>query len=745
MGKRKAPAAPARRKPPRIGARGGADIRFQRLIGLSRGFYWESDSAHRFTLHVHGPMYVSTQAPDSNIGKTRWEIPSTEPDAAGWQAHKATLDAHLAFRDFEFARVGPDGAERQFVVSGEPVFDAKGRFTGYCGIGEDVTERKQAEESLRRFRAAIDASADLVLLVDPVRLRYIDVNDAACRALGYSREELLAMGPHDIFSISREDLASLYSRVIAGDLREADVEGWYRRKDGSRLVVESFRRAVPSDRGYVIVAVARDIGERKRTERLLLLEHTVARGLADADNPADALKAVIRAVCETENWEFGRYFRVDEKAGVLRFGESWCVPGEADFLEKSREIAYGPGVGLTGKAWQSGQALWVADIHQDTRATQAVFTLDSGIHGAFVVPVKSEGKTIGVLAFNSRQIREPDERLLQAVGVIGNQIGQFLQRKQAQEALRESEEQFRNLTQLSSDFFWETDSEHRFTKLVYGRVYPSTPPRITQLGKTRWEIPSTRPDAAGWAAHKATLDAHLPFYQFEFSRARPDGSEGHLSISGEPRFGPDGEFLGYRGVGRNVTDLVRARERISQLAYTDPLTGLANRTSLAPALDHAVNRAHRYGRRLAIAFIDLDGFKAVNDAHGHEVGDRLLNEVAGRFRACLRSSDLVARLGGDEFVVVLEDMHDAAQVEAVAGKLVAEIARPYSLVAGEASRVSASIGISLLPDDAGDARTLMKHADTAMYCAKQSGKNGYRFFAGASTDSTTPGPERAGR
>jgi diguanylate cyclase (GGDEF)-like protein/PAS domain S-box-containing protein len=743
MGKRKMLAAPARRKPPRIRTRSGADTRFQRLIGLSSGFYWESDAVHRYTLVVHGPMYVSTQAPDSRIGKTRWEIPSTRPDAAGWEAHKATLDAHLAFRDFECARVGPDGAERQFAISGEPVFDAKGHFTGYCGIGDDVTERKQAQESLRRFRAAIDVSADLVLLVDPVNMRYVDVNDEACRALGYSREELLAMGPHDVFSISREDLASLYGRLIAGDLREAGAEGWYRRKDGSRLVVESFRRAVPSDRGHVIVAVARDIGERKRAERLLLLEHTVARCLADADNASEALKAVIRAVCETENWAFGRYFRVDEKAGVTRFAESWCVPGEANqiFIEKSRGMAYGPGVGLAGKVWQSGQALWASDIHQDTRATPAVFTLDSGIHGAFVFPVKSEGKTIGVLAFNSREIREPDERLLLAVGVIGNQIGQFLQRKQAEEALRESEERFRSLTQMSSDFFWETDAEHRFTKLVYGQIYTSTQPRNSQLGKTRWEIPSTRPDAAGWAAHKATLDAHVPFHDFEFSRTRPDGTEGHFLTSGEPRFGADGAFLGFRGVGRNVTDLVQARERIAQLAYADPLTGLANRTSLGPALERAVNRAHRYSRRLAIMFIDLDGFKQINDAHGHEAGDRLLNEVAGRLRACLRSSDLVARLGGDEFVVVLEDVQEVAQVEAVASKLVAEIALPYSLVAGEESHITASLGISMLPDDAGDPRTLMKHADTAMYCAKQSGKNGYRFFAGESANTT---PQDAG-
>ncbi|MDO8597622.1 MAG: GGDEF domain-containing protein, partial [Sulfuricaulis sp.] len=236
------------------------------------------------------------------------------------------------------------------------------------------------------------------------------------------------------------------------------------------------------------------------------------------------------------------------------------------------------------------------------------------------------------------------------------------------------------------------------------------------------------------------------FHDFEFSRARPDATEGHFLTSGEPRFGPDGAFLGYRGVGRNVTDLVQARERIAQLAYTDLLTGLANRTSLGPALEHAVQLARRHEKKLAIMFLDLDGFKQINDQHGHDAGDRLLTEVADRLRVCLRTSDLVARLGGDEFIVLLEQVQDTNYVQGVARRLLAEIARPYSLVAGEESRVSASIGISMLPDDAGDPRTLMKHADTAMYCAKQSGKNGYRFFAGESGDSTTqtPGPDHRG-
>ena len=141
-----------------------------------------------------------------------------------------------------------------------------------------------------------------------------------------------------------------------------------------------------------------------------------------------------------------------------------------------------------------------------------------------------------------------------------------------------------------------------------------------------------------------------------------------------------------------------------------------------------MQRSRRRNSKLAVVFLDLDGFKEVNDRHGHDAGDALLAEAAARLRKHLRASDLIARLGGDEFLVVLEDLQDLAPVETVSRKLLAEMDRPFVLAAGEV-RVSASIGISVLPDDAVDASALMKHADTAMYTAKQAGKNTLRFYS----------------
>ena len=302
-------------------------------------------------------------------------------------------------------------------------------------------------------------------------------------------------------------------------------------------------------------------------------------------------------------------------------------------------------------------------------------------------------------------------------------------RLETENALRESEERFRSLTQLSSDFFWETDAQHRLLHVQGTGAEGASRPGMG-AGNAPWEVPSVKPDAVGWAAHRARFEARKPFRNFEYALLGTDGRPRYYSVSGEPRTDAEGRFAGFRGVGHEITEIVEARERIAALAYSDALTGLANRSGFAPALEHAVRRARRAGQCVAALYLDLDGFKLVNDTHGHETGDRLLVEVANRLRGALRESDQVARLGGDEFVVVLEDVPGMAQVELVANKLIAEIARPYPILpAGGTCRVTTSIGASLFPADADSPRELLQHADAAMYRAKQESKNDLRFYA----------------
>jgi diguanylate cyclase (GGDEF)-like protein len=145
-------------------------------------------------------------------------------------------------------------------------------------------------------------------------------------------------------------------------------------------------------------------------------------------------------------------------------------------------------------------------------------------------------------------------------------------------------------------------------------------------------------------------------------------------------------------------------------------------------LGHSISEAHRYERRLAVAFLDLDRFKQINDTLGHEAGDQLLKEVATRLTGCVRDSDTVARLGGDEFVVLLPTLADERYAAIVAQKILAEAAKPFSLM-GQEFRVTASIGISTYPQDGLDEQTLTKNADIAMYQAKAEGKNNFQFYS----------------
>jgi diguanylate cyclase (GGDEF)-like protein len=168
--------------------------------------------------------------------------------------------------------------------------------------------------------------------------------------------------------------------------------------------------------------------------------------------------------------------------------------------------------------------------------------------------------------------------------------------------------------------------------------------------------------------------------------------------------------------------------RIEYLAYHDGLTALPNRSLFNRLLGQAVSQAQRSNKQLAVAFIDLDRFKQINDTLGHEAGDELLKEVAVRLKTCLRDSDIVARLGGDEFVVLLTEMTAEHYAATVAKKIIGTIAKPFILL-GQEFRVTASIGISVYPLDGDDEQTLTKNADIAMYQAKEDGKNNFQFYS----------------
>jgi len=476
--------------------------------------------------------------------------------------------------------------------------------------------------------------------------------------------------------------------------------------------------------------VAKEVTRRVLDDQMLRLEHAVTRRLAAADSLYTGIPAVIQTICESEGWECGDYWEIDEAAGVRRIRHSWGIAESPiqRFMEASRDMTVSIDNGQVGKALASGRPNWVADMTAIRRSTRAKFAADAGMRALFVLPIKAGGRALGALGFNSRRIREPDERFLQAVIAIGDQIGQFLQRKRAEEIVRESEERFRSLTQLSSDTYWEQDEEYRFTAIQGVASAGLEARRDLLLGKRRWEQNYINIGSAQWAEHIATLDARKPFRDLELCRINHTGEKTWTSTAGEPVFDRSGRFKGYRGIGKDITARKAAEERIQYLAHHDALTALPNRTMFGELLHTTLALAQRHHRKFAVMFIDLDRFKIINDTLGHEAGDELLTEASHRLRQAVRESDIVARLGGDEFVILLQEIDGIAQVEMVAQRVLSSVTKPL-MIADQECRVTASIGISVYPEGGQSEQELMKNADIAMYHAKESGKNNYQFYS----------------
>ncbi len=189
----------------------------------------------------------------------------------------------------------------------------------------------------------------------------------------------------------------------------------------------------------------------------------------------------------------------------------------------------------------------------------------------------------------------------------------------------------------------------------------------------------------------------------------------------------DGQVMNYVALLTDITLMKAHEQRLEHIAHYDALTGLPNRVLLADRLRQAMAQSQRRDRALAVAYLDLDGFKPVNDSHGHNIGDKLLITVAERMKEALRSGDTLARIGGDEFVAVLVDLERQRDCELVLERLLAAAANPAH-IDGLALQVSVSIGVTLYPQDGADADMLLRHADQAMYSAKQAGKNRYQLF-----------------
>jgi diguanylate cyclase (GGDEF)-like protein/PAS domain S-box-containing protein len=331
-------------------------------------------------------------------------------------------------------------------------------------------------------------------------------------------------------------------------------------------------------------------------------------------------------------------------------------------------------------------------------------------------------------------VREHAHQVCDALGQVlyyEGTVQDITQEYRSQLALQASESRFRAMTELSSDWYWELDAQFRFTRLDVGYRSLSVGIGRRVLGKTRQELPYIELSASQWASYQTLLSTHQVFHDFELPVRDPQGGLNWQSISGEPMFLASGALAGFRGVGRDITARKQSEELIRQMAFQDALTGLANRRLFMDRLQRALDGMARSTQCVILMYLDIDKFKLINDSLGHSVGDKLLQQVAQRVKACVRGIDTVARLGGDEFTVLLEDAGSDKALATdhaivVAEKILQALQVPFNLgsdVALSYGQGSASLGVVVLNQPTSDAEECLRRADAAMYRAKANGRN----------------------
>ena len=299
--------------------------------------------------------------------------------------------------------------------------------------------------------------------------------------------------------------------------------------------------------------------------------------------------------------------------------------------------------------------------------------------------------------------------------------------RRLEEELRESEARFRMVIQHSGAVIAAVDLKGKFILV--------NPAMVEMLGYSEEELlrmdfqQVSHPDDIAEEIEKVVrlLKGEIEGYRQEKRYIHKDGRILWAMFTATLVRDRQGKPHYFIGQAQDITDRVRAVETIRQMAYHDPLTGLPNRKLLADRMQMAQARAKRHGHLDAVAYLDLDGFKEVNDVHGHDIGDLLLREAAGRIPGVLRQGDTMARVGGDEFVLVLPEIKDKSDVTAIAGKVMNCLRRPF-LIGTHEIIITTSLGITFYPDDGEEQEILLRNADDAMYQAKQAGKNTFRYY-----------------
>jgi len=546
-------------------------------------------------------------------------------------------------------------------------------------------------ESEIKYRSVLDNIEEGYYEVD-LAGNFTFFNDSLCRIWEYPKKELMGLNYRQyVDEESADKFFQSFNQVFKTGKPVREFYWQITRRDGATKHLEASVSLRRDSRGAPtgFHGIMRDVTERKQMEETL--RHNQEK---------------YRAMIETIQ---DGYFEVDLTGAFTFVNDVICR-----HMRYSREEL----LGLGNRQFQ--------DRVNARKAYEAfVNVYNTGI------PVKAFEMEV-IRKDGTKQISEVSISLIrdsrgQPVGFRGISRD-ICDRKEMEESLRQSEERYRSIIEQMEDGYFELDLAGNFTFVNDAECRNLGYSRRELIGMNRRQYTDEKNAGALFALFNEVYKTGIPVKSYDLELVRKDGKKAFHAISASLIKGADGKPVGFRGIARDVSERKSQEEQIKYLATHDGLTELPNRLMFNQLLSHAVQGAKRYRKQFAVMFIDLDGFKVVNDTLGHDAGDRLLREIAVRFKHTLRAVDVAARLGGDEFVVMMEDIAAPEQAAVLAQRILEATGKPFGLASGEC-RVTASIGICVYPENGDDEQTLMKNADAAMYRAKEEGKNNFQFYS----------------
>jgi diguanylate cyclase (GGDEF)-like protein/PAS domain S-box-containing protein len=627
------------------------------------------------------------------VGKTDEELFGA-PLADEFRSHD-----HAALREDgpriyeEWVTYADDGHRELLETIKTPMRDREGQLIGVLGIARDITKRAWSEQAQReseeKLRTLIDAMPDSVQFKD-TEGRWLAFNRVAQRAFGLESVECHGRSDAELAALAQPMYTEALLQCRATDElvwqagSTSRVEEAIRQPDGGMLYFDVIKVPLQDAEGgrKGMVIIGRDMTERRRAEM----------ALEDNLHFAEQLIEVIPSPVFYKD-HAGRYLG--------------CNGAYERFLGKRREDIVGRTVHDIAPAALADRYLAADKALFEQPGTQVY---EAAVRAA-------DGSERDVM-FHKATFTRADGRIGGLVGVILD----LTERKKTEDNLRLAASVFAN----SLEGIMITDAEARILDVNEGFTRITGYERAEVLGRNPRLLSAGREDAAFYADMWRTL-GERGSWRGEIWNRRKSGEVYPQLLSVAEVRDDAGAVHRYVGVFSDISRLKEHEAELDRIAHFDPLTGVPNRRLLADRMNQDIFRARRTGRPMAFAYLDLDSFKPINDRLGHDAGDQLLVAVARVLQNVLRAGDTVARLGGDEFVLLLNDLDGADECTLILDRILAGLAQPIP-IGDEMISISASIGVTVFPQDDADADTLLRHCDQAMYQAKEAGKNRYHLF-----------------